>query len=51
MAKARRSGRCEELPARIAALTSASIEWAAQTYLSTENYVKVTLARTDVVKR
>jgi hypothetical protein len=39
------------LSARIAALMSASIERAAQTYLSTENYVKVTLARTDAVKR
>ena len=33
----------ENLPQRIAALTGAAIQRAAQTYLNTENYVKVTL--------
>jgi zinc protease len=33
----------EDLPARIAALTSATVERAVQTYLGTANYVKVTL--------
>jgi zinc protease len=33
----------EDLPARIASLTSATVERAVQTYLGTANYVKVTL--------
>jgi predicted Zn-dependent peptidase len=33
----------DNLPARIAALTGNAIEQAAQTYLDTANYVKVTL--------
>jgi zinc protease len=37
------AGAIADLPAKIAALTSASIERAAQTYLGTGNYVKVTL--------
>ena len=36
-------GEIDEVPTRIAALTSAAIQQAAQTYLDTGNYVKVTL--------
>ena len=36
-------GNVFNLPDQIAALTGAAIQQAAQTYLNTENYVKVTL--------
>ena len=43
MTRGRNVADIEHLPDQIAALTSAAVQQAAQTYLNTDRYVKVTL--------